>query len=114
MAELFFNAARAVAELKRHNVKAAVLKLNRITPIDIQCFNISNNYKSIYFFEEGIKNGGIGEHFGTGLFEHGYKGKYRLFAIDNQYVRQGSVDKLLSLLGLDSDGMVKTVLSGVL
>jgi len=107
---LFFNAVRAVRSLEKMKIKAAVLKLNRITPINDNCFEISRGYKRILFFEEGIKAGGIGEHFGTGLFEHGFEGNYRIFAVDNHFVEQGSVDKLLSLLGLDAGGMVKTVI----
>lgn len=107
---LFFNAARAVHILEKKQIHAAVLKLNRIIPIDESCYEICHSYKRIIFFEEAIKSGGIGEHFASGLIEHGYKGGCKVFAIDNKFVEQGSVNKLLSLLGLSADGMVQTVI----
>jgi 1-deoxy-D-xylulose-5-phosphate synthase len=107
---LFFHAVRAVRTLEKEHIKVAVLKLNRITPLDETCFNLSKIYKKVIFFEEGIKAGGIGEHFGIKLLEHGFDGKYKVVAIDNQFVQQGSVDKLLSILGLDAGGMVKAII----
>lgn len=107
---LFFHTARAVDILKSKHISAAVLKLNRITPIDDSCYKISRLYKNVLFFEEGIKAGGIGEHFVAELYDHGFYGKCRIFAIDNKFVPQGSVDKLLSLLGLDADGIAKAVI----
>lgn len=107
---LFFNAARAARTLKARGINAAVLKLNRITPLDPVCFEQAQKYKKVFFFEEGIKTGGIGEHFGYGLMERGFEGVFRLNAVDGRFVGQGSVDKLLELLGLDADGMAKAVI----
>ena len=106
---LFFNAASAVRILEEQLISTAVLKLNRIAPIDADCAAIARKYKSVYFFEEGIKTGGIGEHFGTLLYEAGFSGLYRIFAIENQYVPQGSVAQLLELLSLDAQGIADTV-----
>ena len=66
------------------------------------------------FFEEGIKAGGIGEHFGIALIENGFKGSYRLYAIDNKFIRHGSVKELLALLKLDAEGIVETVMAGMI
>lgn len=107
---LFFHAVRAASDLKKIGINVAVLKLNRIVPLDDSCFAAVKSFKQIYFFEEGIKTGGIGEHFGIKLIEQGYCGKYKIYAIDNKFVRQGPVDTLLALLGLDTDGMVKAVI----
>jgi 1-deoxy-D-xylulose-5-phosphate synthase len=107
---LFFEAARATKLLEHLNINVAVLKLNRINPIDDACFDICRYYKKIIFFEDGIRAGGIGEHFGIGLLDHGLIVNYSLHAIKNQFVEQGSVGRLLSELGLDAEGMVKEVL----
>lgn len=107
---MFFSALDANELLAQKNAGTAILKLNRITPVDEQCYEAAKRYKTVLFFEEGIKSGGIGEHFGTRLFEHGFLGKYKVYAIDNEFVKQGSPEKLLSLLGLDDKGMAKAVL----
>lgn len=107
---LFFEAARAVKLLEESGVNAAVLKLNRIKPIDEICYKSCGYYKNVLFIEEGIKCGGIGEHFGIGLMEHDFSGNYRIKAIDNKFVHQGNAKLLLSKLGLDDLGIVKAVL----
>ncbi|HEX2938509.1 MAG TPA: 1-deoxy-D-xylulose-5-phosphate synthase [Ruminiclostridium sp.] len=107
---LFSQAIQAAKELKAKDINAAILKLNRIFPIDDNCYDCIKDCKRIIFFEEGIKTGGIGEHFGIRLFENGYDGKYIINAIDNKFVKQGTVKQLLSVLGLDSDGMVKSAI----
>lgn len=106
---LFANAANACKLLKNKGIQASVLKINRIKPIDIECYRITNCYKRVFFFEEGIKAGGIGEHFGIGLYESGFQGEYKVFAIGDHFVRQGSVEQLLCCLGLDADGIAKTI-----
>lgn len=83
----------------------SVIKLNRIKPIDDEAVKISMNSKNIFFFEEGIKNGGIGETFGSLLSENGYNGNYRLTAVNNEFVEHASVSRLYEKYSLDADGM---------
>ncbi len=83
----------------------SVIKLNRIKPIDEEAVKISMNSKNIFFFEEGIKNGGIGETFGSLLSENGYNGNYRLTAVNNEFVEHASVSRLYEKYSLDADGM---------
>lgn len=83
----------------------SVIKLNRIKPIDDDAVKISMNSKNIFFFEEGIKNGGIGETFGSLLSENGYNGNYRLTAVNNEFVEHASVSRLYEKYSLDADGM---------
>ncbi len=85
----------------------SVIKLNRIKPIDEEAVKISMNSKNIFFFEEGIKNGGIGETFGSLLSENGYNGNYRLTAVNNEFVEHASVSRLYEKYSLDADGMYK-------
>ena len=57
---LFAEAAKAGNELLKHNVKVKVLKLNRIKPIDENAVDIVLQSKHIFFYEEGVRSGGIG------------------------------------------------------
>ncbi|HEX3027658.1 MAG TPA: 1-deoxy-D-xylulose-5-phosphate synthase [Clostridia bacterium] len=107
---LFAYASAAADELKRTGRNVSVLKLNRIKPIDQDCFEITSYFKSVYFFEEGIRSGGVGENFLDGLNKKGFQGSSKIYAIDDQFVAQGNVDKLLSILKLDTQGMVEAVL----
>jgi 1-deoxy-D-xylulose-5-phosphate synthase len=111
---LFAEAAQAVKVLEQKNIHPAVLKLNCLKPISNDCYNIALQYKKVLFFEEGIKTGGIGEHFCISLIENGFKGSYKLFAIDDKFIKHGSVNQLLSLLKLDADGITETVLAEII
>ena len=86
------------------NKKIGILKLNRIVPVSEKAVEIAMNYKSVYFFEEGIKNGGVGERFGFSLYQSGFQGKFDLTAIEN-YVTQSTTQSALHKLGLDTESI---------
>ena len=106
---LFAHACAACRELREKGLNVSVLKINRIKPIDKSCYDIASYFNKIFFFEEGILSGGIGEHFSAGLAQAGYRGKITLSAINDSFVPQGSMEELLKDLGLDADGMIQTV-----
>lgn len=106
---IFADAYRAMEKLKKIGINARVLKLNKIIPIDKQAVDEVINARKIFFFEEGIRSGGIAERFGCMLMESGYKGEYKITAVENQFVAQASVKSLLKKFSLDADGMVATV-----
>lgn len=97
----------AVDKMAEKGRDALLLSLNQIKPIHETVFDVLLSKKEIYFFEEGIRNGGIGEKLGSTLLEKGYSGKYRIKAIDNKFVGQASVSELLSLYGLDCEAMLE-------
>ena len=97
----------AVDKMAENGRDALLLSLNQIKPIHETVFDVLLSKKEIYFFEEGIRNGGIGEKLGSTLLEKGYSGKYRIKAIDNKFVGQASVSELLSLYGLDCEAMLE-------
>lgn len=106
---IFSYACSAADELKNRGYDVCVLKLNRIKPIDVEAVKSVLNSKKIFFFEEGIKNGGIGETFSELLLENGYAGKFLLNAIGNEFVEHASVASLLKKYNLDEDGMIKII-----
>jgi 1-deoxy-D-xylulose-5-phosphate synthase len=104
---LFGQAVIAKQKLKQNGIEVMILKLNKIKPIDSACFENINRYENILFFEEGMISSGIGEHFGAKLSD--YQGEYKIFGIDDIFVPHGSLSKLLSVLGLDAQGMIKSI-----
>ena len=104
---IFSHACTARDLLIKDGRDFSVIRLNRIKPIDRQAVEQTLGSENIYFFEEGIKNGGIGETFGELLAESSYKGNYRLTAVDNHFVRHAPVSKLYEEYMLDADGMYK-------
>ena len=99
--------------LKDNEMNVSVLKLNKIKPIDSEAIKAATKFKNIFFFEEGIKNGGVAERFECELNSAGFKGEYTVNAIDDKFVRQATVKETLQELMLDDDGMKKIILQGV-
>lgn len=82
-----------------------VLKIVKIYPIDEELLTIASAYSKIVFFEEGIKQGGIGEKMLCALAERGYKGDFVIRAIDNKFVKCADVEAQVTSFGLDLNSM---------
>lgn len=106
------DAFKASDRLNAEGISTSVLKLGRIKPLGEDYAAICGNYSRVYFFEEGIRNGGIGESFLSEITENGFKGEYHLKAIEDRFVAHASVAHLLAGLGLDADGIYSTIMYG--
>ena len=106
---LFAEAASAAQMLRREGRSVSVLKLNRIKPVDKVCYETAMFFSRLYFVEEGIRSGGVGELFCAQMMERGYQGACHISAIDDTFVQQGPVDVLLHLLGLDAEGIADRI-----
>ncbi len=101
---------RACDKLKNEkNIKCDIMKLVKIFPIEESVIQKALKYKKIVFFEEGMKNGGIAEHFLSLLIEKGFKGTYSISALE-KFVKQASVKNQLAQNGLYADGMYKKIM----
>ena len=107
---IFSEAAKAAKLLNEKEIKVKVLKLNRIKPIDEEAIDSVIGAKSIFFFEEGVRSGGIGEKFAATLLQKGYKGSYSLTAVEDCFVKQAKVPDLIKMHGLDSESMAKKII----
>ena len=101
----FDNAFDALDELEN----TALIKLNKIYPLSDDLLNKVKGYKEIYFFEEGIKNGGIAEKLATRLVEQNSINKYKIIAIDNEFVSAASTKSAIKKYKLDTESIIKTV-----
>lgn len=106
---IFADAVKTMDILKEKGINIKVLKLNVIVPIDTAAVKTMQGVKKIFFFEEGIKTGGIGESFAEKLFENEIAAEYKLTAFPDCFVKQGKTDKILHKYKLDCDGMCETV-----
>lgn len=86
-----------------------VIKLNKIKPIDISVFDEIKNCKNIFFFEEAIRSGGIGEKFAAMLAENDIKAKFKHIAIDDEFVKQAGVESQLKHYHFDKDSIIDEV-----
>lgn len=110
---LFSYACKAKEELKTKGIDVKIIKLNRIRPIDDGAVKAALNCKNVFFFEEGVRSGSVGSNFASMLFENGFKADYKLTAIDDEFIGQATMASLLKRCGLDTEGMVNTIISTV-
>lgn len=105
---LFYEALKCYESLcNDYNIK--VVKLNRIKPVDAEAIEIISQSKNVYFFEEGVKIGGIGETLLSQLNEFGFNGKYTHIAVNDEFVSHAPVSSLLKKYGLDSESMIRII-----
>ena len=78
-----------------------VLKLGRIRPVDPDAVQTALESEKVFFFEEGVRSGGVGEAFALSLLERGFQGTYDLTAVPDCFVPQATVKAQLAKYGLD-------------
>jgi len=99
----------AVDELSKFGKDVFLFSLNRIKPIPEAVLKKSFSFSKIYFFEEGIKSGGIGEKFASSLIQQGYKGLFSLTAIEDKFVEQAKINELLETYKLSKNEIIKKI-----
>lgn len=102
-------AIEAVRKLSENGTDIYLLSINRIKPLPEEVIEKILDCEKVFFFEEGFRSGGIGEKMALELLEKGFKGKYKLTAVDDKYVEQATVSQLLARYRLDCDGMIKII-----
>ena len=56
----------------------------------------------VFFLEEGIQRGGIGEHFAFLLEEAGFQGQFHLRGIQDPFIKHAPMFRSLETLGLNA------------
>lgn len=85
------------------------LILNCIYPIKKEIIEIIKKYSKVFFFEEGIKSGGIGEKLMCEAFSCGFRSEFDIVAVDNEFVGAAEIEKQLSSHGLDRNSIINKV-----
>ena len=111
---IFADCCAAVNELREeHGITARVLKLNQIKPIGGEVIERLSGAEKIFFFEEGIRTGGVAEHVAAMLLSAGYRGGYDITAVNDTFVEQATVASQLAKYGLDKKRMIEKILGSV-
>lgn len=85
-----------------------MLKLTRIFPVSEEIIRIAMQYRTVIFFEESMKNGGIAEIFGAKLAESGFSGKYVNVAAE-EFLKHASVPSILEKLELSDHAVCRYI-----
>lgn len=101
----FSNCCNAMQELK----DVFIVKLNKIKPIDNKVCELFKNTKHIFFYEEGIKTGGVGEVFASLLEENHITAEYKHVCVDDEFIKQASVSRQFERYALDKKSIIVEV-----
>lgn len=103
---------RECYEAYNHLDDTFILKLNKIKPLNESFIDAIKECRHIYFFEESIKNGSVGESFGAILAQASVNAEFKHIAIDNEFVKQASVESQIKFYGLDAQSIIDEVNNG--
>ncbi len=113
---LYFNAVSAIKllEEKETNVKinVKIIKINKIKPLSDELVKAVSECERVFFFEEGMRSGGVGEKLASLLLEKGFAGKYSITAVDDEFVSHASVSRLMEKYSLSAEKMAEKILKG--
>ncbi len=105
---LLISYGRISANIEKVNGSDSLI-LNKIYPFSEGIAEIAKQYSRIFFFEEGIKCGGIGEKLMCTLYSQGFKGEFCITAVDNEFVRTADMESQIKKYGLDRESIVNKV-----
>lgn len=103
---------KAAQRLTAEGVSLKLVKLNCIRPVPEGVLDIVLCSKKVYFFEEGMKNGGIAQQMTTRLYEKGYTGTVSITAVDDRFIPHATVEETLKMLELDAESIYNKIKEG--
>lgn len=106
---LFSFAAEALDRWRKKGLFVKLIKLNRIIPVEQEAVREASHCRQVFFFEEGIQQGGIGEQFAFLLQQEGFRSNYYLRAISDPFISQAPMFRSLEQLGLSAQGICRFV-----
>lgn len=96
--------------LARHGIGADVYNLRFIKPLD-EAFllELLSEYRHVFFYEDGIEAGGIGEAIGALIMRHRLQVRYSVTAVRETFLTHAERSELLAMCGLDRASIVRQV-----
>lgn len=98
-------AVKALKKLNDEGIRVDVVKLNKIHPVSSKVVETLQKYSKIYFFEEGIRKGGVSEH----IVAKANIKNYRITAIEDKFVPSATISTARHKLGLDAESIYKII-----
>lgn len=106
---IFGECYKAYEQLKSDGKKVKIIKLNVIIPIPEEAVASVSDAKKVFFFEEGVRSGGIGERFGGEMLTVKNTAEFILKSFPDSFIKQGKTDSILKQYGLDCDGIYNAI-----
>lgn len=100
---------QAQESLTERGINADVFQMVMINPLPQGLAADLLGYDMVLFAEQGVRNGGIGEHLGLQLLQDGFKGRYVHVAAPEVGNDHADVAQLKTACGLDAEGLAATL-----
>ena len=105
-----YTAMDAAKNLASIGITCEVVNCRFIKPMDTAYLNsIKSKFSKVITLEEGTATGGFGDGVASWLLENGFSGTLKRIGLPDTFVEHGSRDQILTMLGLDVNGIAKTI-----
>lgn len=105
---------QAAELLEEEGVRAEVVKLNVLTPLDPRLVIDSvKKTKILLTAEDSIASGGVGERLAARLEQAGITAQFVSISCGDAFIHHGSVSQLKRELGLDAEGIARRALEAL-
>ncbi len=101
---------KAIEKVAEKGIKAALFDMIFLKPLDCDLLeSICNKYDKIITVEDGTLIGGLGTAVTEWINDNGYKVKITRLGIPDKFIKQGTVQQLYSICGIDADSISKSI-----
>ena len=102
-------ALQAATLLQQQGIHVRLLQLCQIRPVDVAAAAAVADCEQVFFFEEGMRIGGVAEHFEVLCREQGFDGRFLITAVEEQFLPHATTAQTLQAIGLDRDSICRKI-----
>ena len=107
---LINNANNIKQKLSKNNIDISIVNARYQKPIDTKLFDkLIKEYKNIFIYEETTYINSLGSYLVNYANEQKYKGNINIFAIKDEFIKQGKKEEVLKLIGLDEKSITNKI-----
>jgi 1-deoxy-D-xylulose-5-phosphate synthase len=107
---MVYTALDAAKQSASSGITCEVVNCRFIKPMDTAYLDsIKKKFAKIITLEEGTTTGGFGDGVAGWLLENGFQGQFKKLGLPDTFVEHGSRDQILTMLGLDVDGVAQSI-----
>jgi len=96
---------------EKHGIRCRVISLHTIKPLDeALILKAAGNGQPVITAEEHSVHGGLGEAVASLLFQKGYRNKFKIVGLPDEYTVNGSQLEIFDHYGISGEGLMQTAL----
>ncbi len=108
---MVYESLKAREMLMQNGIETTIVNARFIKPFDYTMLNkFRDHCKTIITIEEAQVRGGFGDLVASYLLQSGWSGKFRALGVEDRFVTHGEREQLLAEVGLDSEGIAKSII----